>query len=321
MPSIARQLPALLHFLARRQRRHTHDRSAADDLNWDRCGVDLPVGLVVQWLGTSGFRLSYAGHSVLIDPYVSRAPAGAMLRPQPVLPSRAAIDRWLPDPCDAILIGHTHFDHALDAPLISERDGATVYGSRSMKHLMALYGRPDAAVEVTPYQVYEVGPFAITFVPSMHSKLVLGLAIPARGDITCEHFGQLLPGAYGCGQVWGIHLEVAGVTFYHQGSADLIDDAIRHRRVDYFLAGIAGRGFTDRYLERIARRLDPRVIVAHHHDDFFRPLDAPMQFSFNVNFSGFVDEAARVTRGLDVRVLEPLQEVGSGDRSQANLRS
>ncbi|HUH05307.1 MAG TPA: hypothetical protein VML75_25085, partial [Kofleriaceae bacterium] len=72
---------------------------------------------------------------------------------------------------------------------------------------------------------------------------------------------------------------------------------------------------------RITRKLEPRMIIAHHHDDFFRPLGAPMQFSFNVNFSGFVDEAARVTRELAIRVLEPLQQVGTSDRANANLRS
>ena len=35
----------------------------------------------------------------------------------------------------------------------------------------------------------------------------------------------LSPGAYKCGQVWGIQIDVAGVSFYHQGSANLIDDA------------------------------------------------------------------------------------------------
>jgi L-ascorbate metabolism protein UlaG (beta-lactamase superfamily) len=301
----------LVRFLANRRDHRGRDHDATAELNWRNADVALPAGLTLQWLGTSGFRLAYEGHSILIDPYVSRAPAAAMLRPAAVLPSRAAIDRWLPERCDAVLIGHTHFDHALDAPLIADRDGATVFGSRSMKHLMAMYGRADAAVEVTPYEVYEVGPFEITFVPSVHSKLVLGLAIPAGGDISCDHFDELLPGAYGCGQVWGIHVAVAGVSFYHQGSADLIDEAIRHRGVDFFLAGIAGRGFTERYVERIARKLEPRVVLAHHHDDFFRPLEAPMQLSFNVNVSGFVDEVARVSRSLEVRVLEPMQVVGA----------
>jgi hypothetical protein len=62
--------------------------------------------------------------------------------------------------------------------------------------------------------------------------------------------------------VWGIHVEVAGMTFYHQGSANLIDDAIRHSGVDVFLAGIAGRGFTRDYWARILPRLQPRTIVA-----------------------------------------------------------
>jgi L-ascorbate metabolism protein UlaG (beta-lactamase superfamily) len=95
----------------------------------------------------------------------------------------------------------------------------------------------------------------------------------------------------------------------HQGSANLIDEAIHHRDVDYFLAGISGRGFTPHYTARILRLLSPRVVVPHHHDDFFRPLDEPMGFSFNVNFGGFVEEVAAVSREFQVRCLELLQTV------------
>ena len=45
--------------------------------------------------------------------------------------------------------------------------------------------------------------------------------------------------------------------FYHQGSADLIEDEIRDRGVDVFLCGIAGRRFTPRYVERIVATLQP----------------------------------------------------------------
>jgi hypothetical protein len=69
-----------------------------------------------------------------------------------------------------------------------------------------------------------------------HSQLLLRLAVPFDGELTCDHLEALSPGAYRCGQIWGIHIEVAGATFYHQGSANLIDDAIRHRGVDYFSA-------------------------------------------------------------------------------------
>jgi L-ascorbate metabolism protein UlaG (beta-lactamase superfamily) len=110
--------------------------------------------------------------------------------------------------------------------------------------------------------------------------------------------------------VWGIHVEVAGTRFYHQGSADLIEGEIRDRGVDVFLCGIAGRRFTPRYVERIVRVLQPARIVPHHHDDFFRPLDAPSRWSFNVNLTGFADEVRRASRDLPIAMLEVGARIG-----------
>ncbi len=153
----------------------------------------------------------------------------------------------------------------------------------------------EAAVEVEPYRTYELGPFEVSFTPSVHSKLLLGLAVPYDGDLTCEHLDALTPGAYRCGQVWGISIGVAGIRFYHQGSANLIDDAVRERDIDVFLAGVAGRGFTDDYWKRILPRLDPRVVVPTHYDNFFRPLGQRMEFVSNVQLSGLPDEIGSVS--------------------------
>jgi L-ascorbate metabolism protein UlaG (beta-lactamase superfamily) len=202
----------------------------------------------------------------------------------------------------------------MDVPALAARDGCLVYGSTSLAALMHLHDLGDQAVVVEPYEVYEVGPFEISFVPSVHSKLVLGMRIPAEGELTCEHAEDLTSSAYRCGDVWGIEIRVAGVSFYHQGSADLLDHALGRREVDFLLAGIAGRGFTERYWERILARLSPRVIVPHHHDNFFLPLDGPMGFSFNVNYGGFLEEVARVSTDLVVCSLDLLQTI-DGTRS------
>jgi L-ascorbate metabolism protein UlaG (beta-lactamase superfamily) len=69
------------------------------------------------------------------------------------------------------------------------------------------------------------------------------------------------------------------------------------------LCGIAGRRFTDRYLERILPVLKPRLIIPHHYDDFFRPLDQAMGFSLNVNLGGFVEEVRSVSDEFQVRTL------------------
>jgi L-ascorbate metabolism protein UlaG (beta-lactamase superfamily) len=313
MAILSRQIASFLRFALQPRARRESDEAVARELSWRQSGPSLPPGLTVQWLGTSGFRFAYQDHAVLVDPYVTRVPAANVLLRRPSPPSARSIDRFLPDRADAILLGHTHFDHAIDAPAIARRDGATVYGSRSLTRLMDLYGLADQAVEVEPYRTYEIGPFAVSFVPSVHSKLILGRSVPAAGDICCAHFDELAPSRYNCGDVYGIHIAVAGVSFYHQGSADLIDDAIVHRGVDYFLAGIAGRGYTERYVARILDRLQPDVIVPHHYDDFFQPLDAAMKFSFNVNLAGFADEVDAVGRDFTTVCLAPMQTVGSAE--------
>jgi L-ascorbate metabolism protein UlaG (beta-lactamase superfamily) len=274
--------------------------------------LTLPRGLELEWLGVAGYRLTYERHTLYIDPYLSRVPLGAVVRRAPALADRALHDRNLGDghgTVVGILVGHTHFDHAIDVPELARRFGVPAYGSSSLVNLMALYGLREQAVLVDPHRVYELGPFEVTFVPSLHSKLLLGYRVPFDGELTCEHLDALSPAGYRCGQVYGIRIAVAGATFYHQGSANLIDDEVPTGGVEVFLAGIAGRSFTSEYWPRILGRLEPRVVVASHFDDFFRPLAAPMGFSTNVNLTAFPDEVAAVSGDFAVAALEPMQVV------------
>jgi L-ascorbate metabolism protein UlaG (beta-lactamase superfamily) len=267
--------------------------------------LELPAGLEVEWLGVSGYRMSFAGQTLFVDPYLSRVPFGDLVRRRPTLPDPAALDRFVHAPGEVagVLVGHTHFDHAVDAPAIARRFGCKGYGSDSLVTLMGLHGLAGQAVEVEPYRTYELGPFEVSFTPSVHSKLLLGLAVPYDGDLTCEHLDSLTPGAYRCGQVWGISIEVAGIRFYHQGSANLIDEAIRERGVDVFLAGVAGRSFTEDYWRRILPRLDPKVVVPTHYDNFFRPLGQRMEFVSNVQLSQLPAEIGAVSRDARLAAL------------------
>jgi L-ascorbate metabolism protein UlaG (beta-lactamase superfamily) len=262
----------------------------------------LPDGLEVEWLGVSGYRISAEGKTLFVDPYLSRVPFADLLRRRTALPDPAMLDRFVHAPGDVVgvLVGHTHFDHAVDAPAIARRFGCKAYGSDSLLTLMGLHGLAEQTVEVEPYRTYELGPFEVSFTPSVHSKLLLGLAVPYDGDLTCEHLDGLTPGAYRCGQVWGISIKVAGVSFYHQGSANLIDEAVRERDVDVFLAGVAGRNFTDDYWQRIIPRLDPKVVVPTHYDNFFRPLGQRLELISDVRLAGLPEEIGAISR--DVRI-------------------
>ena len=302
MTNPLRHVGSGLAYLATARRQHASDHATARQLAWP-ANAPLPPGLSVMWLGTAGFRLAYQGTVLWLDPYVTRLPMLDLVRRRAVPSAPEAVAKWI-DRADAILVGHTHFDHALDVPAIARATGAKAYGSTSLGHLMNLHGVADHAVVVEPHRTYEVGPFRFHFVPSLHSKLQLGLGIPFSGELTCDHVDELSPQAYKCGQVWGIGIEVAGLRLYHQSSADLIEDEIRDRDIDIFLCGISGRRFTEDYAGRILRKLSPKVIVPTHYDDFFRPLGAPTKFSFNVNLTGFADEVHAATREPQIRTLE-----------------
>jgi len=273
--------------------------------------LELPPGLEVEWLGVSGYRLTCEGRTIFVDPYLSRVPFRDLALRRRAVPDPAALERFgrASGEVVGVLVGHTHFDHAVDAPEIARRFGCRAYGSRSLVNLMALHGLADRAVEVEPYRSYELGPFEVSFTPSVHSKLLLGLAVPYDGELSCEHLDSLCPSAYRCGQVWGISIAVAGLRFYHQGSANLVDEAIREHEVDVFLAGVAGRSFTRDYWRRILPRLRPRAVVPTHYDNFFRPLGQRMEFVANVQLAELPDEIGAVSREIELAAL-PRADLG-----------
>jgi L-ascorbate metabolism protein UlaG (beta-lactamase superfamily) len=281
----------------------TDDSQALREL--EAVPLELPAGLELSWLGVSGYRLTYEGVSLFVDPYVSRVPLRSLLLRRLAMPDEAMLDRYAgaPGVVAGVLVGHTHFDHAVDAPALARRHEAKAYGSSSLGHLMRLHGLGHLAVEVVPHQPYDLGPFVVRFVPSRHSKLLFGRKVPMDGELTCDHLHGLAPGAYKCGAVWGIRIDVAGITLYHQGSANLDDGELRDGPVDVFLAGIAGRSVTPRYWERILPRLDPRIVVPTHYDNFFSPLGRAQDFVRRVNLAAVPDEVAAASRDTRVAAL------------------
>ncbi|RZS29783.1 L-ascorbate metabolism protein UlaG (beta-lactamase superfamily) [Herbihabitans rhizosphaerae] len=302
MTSRVRHVAELIDYLAKRRRYEREDADALRHL--ESVPLELPAGLTVDWLGVAGYRFTYQDHTLFVDPFVSRVPLSALLRRRTALPDPARVAAVeAPGTTVGILIGHGHWDHALDAPALARRLGCRVYGSRSVENLMRLHGLDDSAVEVEPYHRYELGPFTVSFTPSTHSKLVLGQRIPFDGDTSCDTLAELTPQAYRCGQTWGITITVGDFTIYHQGSADLIDDAVREHDVDLFLAGVAGRSYTPDYWQRVLSLLRPKVVVPTHYDDFFVSVDDPMAFTTLTRLANVPDELHAVSRDLGIAAL------------------
>jgi hypothetical protein len=78
-----------------------------------------PDVLVLRYLGRANYEVDYHGKVLLLDAYYdnSRPPFG-----EPFGIKESDVTR-----ADAILVGHTHGDHFVDAPAIASRTGAPVY--------------------------------------------------------------------------------------------------------------------------------------------------------------------------------------------------
>jgi hypothetical protein len=124
MDGLAGHFASLGRFIAQHKQREQADTLALEDLAAHAASVlDLPPGLELEWLGVAGYRLTYEAHTIYIDPYVSRVTLADVLRGRPALADPALIDRWLEPRGEVagVLVGHTHFDHAIDIPQLCAR--------------------------------------------------------------------------------------------------------------------------------------------------------------------------------------------------------
>ena len=87
--------------------------------------LGLPGGLELSWLGVSGYRLTYEGVSLFIDPYVSRVPLRSLLLRRLAMPDESIIDRYAGAPGGG---GRAGRPHALRSRARRARDRAPLRG-------------------------------------------------------------------------------------------------------------------------------------------------------------------------------------------------
>ena len=140
------------------------------------------TGFQVTFLGHAAFQVqSPGGTMILIDPFLSQnpqTPAG-----------RKDLTQYNPD---AILVTHSHSDHALDAAAIATTSGAQIIAS--FEHAgtfdvpIAQRGGGNVGGEFT------VGDVTVTLVPALHSSepggRPLGFILEAAGSPTIYHSGD-----------------------------------------------------------------------------------------------------------------------------------
>ena len=267
----------------------------------------------IRWLGTAGFEIRCDDHVVLLDPYITRASLSRCAFGS-ISSDLPAITEYVPR-ADAIIVGHTHFDHALDVPAIARQTGAKVFGSRSAIRLCRAAQIPESQLQMVEREAgeeaieAEVGPFTLRFAPSAHSRFLLG-RVPFPGDISdCDEV-PIKTGDYRCGAVFRVEMKVAGRTIVHLGSAELTPGGIIPQNVDILLLCVAGWRASGDLPERVMRSLSPQRIVLSHWDNFFLPMARPAQMLPAMGMPQLVDRLARLSKDVRIGTLALRGEVG-----------
>ena len=262
------------------------------------------ASLIVRWLGTAAHVIESETTRIAIDPFVTR-PGLRHVVAAHIAPDEHEVFERFGTRLDAVLCGHSHYDHLLDAPTIARVTGAKLVGSRTTCAFGRAAGIAESHLVEIPSggRTITIGDLTIRFVHSVHGRIFMG-RVPFPGEVS--HVASLPMRArdYRMGGAFGILIRAKdGTSVYHNGSADLVDAELGGEHADVLLVGLAGRQSTRDYLARLTRALQPKVIVPTHHDAFFAPLDWGVHLLPNIDLDGFVSEAKSLAP--NARVVTP----------------
>ncbi|HET9012920.1 MAG TPA: metal-dependent hydrolase [Gemmatimonadaceae bacterium] len=221
----------------------------------------------VQWLGHAAFEItSPGGTKILIDPFLSANPSTP--------DSLKRLARYKPD---AILVTHSHDDHALDAKAISQLSSSTKV--ISTYEWINAHGFPASqAMGGNVGGTFRIGDVTIHLVPAMHSS-----------D----------PG----GRPLGFVLEFADHrTLYHTGDTWLFGDMDliqEFYRPNIILIGVGGGPYT----------MDPRM-AQRAIDKYFKPQAiVPMHYGTFEGLATATDVRVRFAGDRRVTIMTPGQKL------------
>lgn len=265
----------------------------------------------VRWTGAAGLEFTHNDQTILIDPYHSRLGKLKVFFGR-LTPNIRAIESYLeklPGKLSAIIVGHTHFDHALDIAEFSKHFDGPLVGSVSLEKLMAMHEIPGRVTLCEGGKRIELpGNAAVTMIPSAHGLVAFG-RVPYPGDIDPSGQPPLKAGEYRHGTVYMPKLEMGGKIFLHAGSANLIESELGGHHCDVLFMCVPGWKKIPEYSTHLLEIVKPQIIVPFHFDDFsapIRPHLKPPTLPL-VDLGGFLKRISQSSPDIEIRLPQPFE--------------
>ena len=260
----------------------------------------------VRWTGAAGLEFVHEGQAILIDPYHSRLGKFEVFF-RHVSPKTEVINKYLESltgQLSAIIVGHTHLDHALDIPAFAKHFDGPLVGSSSLETLMAIHGLSGRVTVCKGRERVELpGGAAVTMIPSIHGLVAFGRT-PYAGEIDPKGKPPLKAREYRHGTVFIPKLEIGGTVFMHMGSAYFIEPELEGHYCDVLFMCIPGWKSIPGYTTRLLQIVKPKIIVPFHYDDFSAPMSPDMKVPTLPlqDMSGFLKKISQGAPDAEIRV-------------------
>ncbi len=243
--------------------------------------------LKVKFFGVSTLLFDDGKTQILIDGFFSRPSLSQVLfqkiQSQPEVIQRMIQQQQL-QRTQAILVTHSHYDHTLDLAELGKRLPHTkIIGSSSTLNIArGGHVAEQQLIQVQPLQAMTFDEFKITTIPSQHTPpsavnndLGEEISQPLQQPARFSEFKE--------GHSYDYLIEYQGYTVLVKASTGAIPDQLKNLKVDTLFLGIAqlsrqSKEFQQNYLNQTLRTLKPKVVIPIHWDDFFKPVDQPLEF-------------------------------------------
>lgn len=254
--------------------------------------------IAVTFTGTAGIHINNGQSSVLIDPYYSNIPWWHLVWPNKDNPDQKNINQYLPpvENLKAILVSHSHFDHAMDLAYILTvvPEETRIFGSKTLGHMLHAVDSDIEIIEPTVSSEQEqdqeqqqetdwieISP-ELRVLPfrSAHAPHVFGHTVSA-GRVQ-ENLSEVpdYALAWKAGQVFSFIIEIKSISgtayrIFYQGSASDFpqgrpsDAALGNGPIDLAIVPVASYRQYDNYPGEILALLNPRAVMLIHWDNFF----------------------------------------------------
>ena len=245
--------------------------------------------VTVRFAGTSTMLFSDGETQWMTDGWFTR-PRLSQIALGQVAPDPAAIEFGLKrldaQRLAAVIPLHSHYDHAMDAPLVAERTGALLIGAEATANIGRGLGLAEERMRVVEHgESVQLGAFRVTFLESRHleyadpdmvDKLITQSEIPA----------PLVPPAsiydYKLGKAWVLHVAHPKGDFLVIGSAGFVPGLLDGYDVDTLFLGVGALGsqtaeYRADYWQETVGAAHPERVILIHWDSLLAPLNGRLQ--------------------------------------------